>query len=226
MNSDVNVSTGNVKYRGDVIINGTVREGFSIISGGSVTINGACEGAKILAEGDVTISEGFTGMTEGSIYSGGNIKCRYMQNVIAKCAGTIETEYAIHSVLMAQNEIIATSGRGTIAGGEIYTCGKITTKNLGADTYVATKVVIDHMPNRFWDSNFNPRIQTMVIEELDPLEEDMMIPAKENPVIEARDCAYPGVRIQLGMRFYEVENELKCTKFHLENNDISASPIF
>lgn len=226
LNSDVNVSTGNIKFRGDIVINGSVREGFCVISGGNITINGAVEGAKIIAAGNVIISQGFTGMSQGSIYSGGNIKCRYMQNMTAKCAGSIETEYALHSILYAQNEIVATSGRGTIAGGITCTCGNVTTKNLGADTYVQTKIIIDDLPQNFWDPNYEPNEEDMINDDSVEIKEEMNIPMSANPQVVAKDRAFPGLRIQIGLRFYELENELKCTKFRLENNDISATPIF
>lgn len=73
----VNVSTGNIKYEGAVIVNGDVTENMKIVAKGDVTINGFVESAYIHSEGDIIITEGATGkmndedcqlIADGSIY--------------------------------------------------------------------------------------------------------------------------------------------------------------
>lgn len=73
----VNVSTGNIKYEGAVIVNGDVTENMKIVAKGDVTINGFVESAFIHSEGDIIITEGASGkmndedcqlIADGSIY--------------------------------------------------------------------------------------------------------------------------------------------------------------
>ena len=55
VNGDVDYSTGNVKYKADVLVRGDVRAGFSIKAGGDVRIYGAVEDAEVEAGGSVII---------------------------------------------------------------------------------------------------------------------------------------------------------------------------
>lgn len=57
----VNVSTGNINYKGAVIINGDVTENMQIIATGDITINGFVESAFIKSGGDIIITQGATG---------------------------------------------------------------------------------------------------------------------------------------------------------------------
>lgn len=151
LNSDVNNGTGNLNFRGSIVVNGCVREGFRIKSGKDVTVNGVVEGALITAGGNVSIRDGFAGMNSGQIWAGGNVDSKYLQNAVVKCGGNLTTEYAINSFLTVGGEIHAETGRGTIAGGNAHVLNSVYANFIGADTYIDTKVVIDDLPDKFWD---------------------------------------------------------------------------
>ncbi len=151
LNSDVNNGTGNLSFRGSVVVNGCVREGFRIQSGKDVTINGVVEGAHISAGGNVSIRDGFAGMNSGEIWAAGNVDSKYLQNAVVKCGGNLTTEYAINSYLTVGGEIHAETGRGALAGGNAHSLGSIYANFIGADTYIDTMVIIDDLPDKFWD---------------------------------------------------------------------------
>ncbi len=151
LNSDVNNGTGNIVFRGSVVINGCVREGFRVKSGKDVTVNGVVEGAHISAGGNVSIRDGFAGMNSGEIWAAGNVDSKYLQNAIVKCGGNLNTEYSVNSFLTVGGEIHAESGRGAIAGGNAHSLGSVYANFIGADTYIETKIVIDDLPEKFWD---------------------------------------------------------------------------
>ncbi len=151
LNSDVNNGTGNLSFRGSIVVNGCVREGFRIKSGKDVTVNGVVEGALITAGGNVSICDGFAGMNSGEIWAGGNVDSKYLQNAVVKCGGNLTTEYAINSFLTVGGEIHAETGRGTIAGGNVHALNSVYANFIGADTYIETKIVIDDLSDKFWD---------------------------------------------------------------------------
>lgn len=80
----VNVSTGDVKYDGAVIVNGDVTENMKIVAKGDVTINGFVESAFIHAEGDIIITEGATGKMHDEdcqLIANGNIYIQHAQGL-------------------------------------------------------------------------------------------------------------------------------------------------
>ncbi|HWQ41456.1 MAG TPA: FapA family protein, partial [Desulfosporosinus sp.] len=54
---DVNLKVGNIKFNGDVIVTGSVYDGFSIEAGGSIRILGDVLHASLYANGDIVVNE-------------------------------------------------------------------------------------------------------------------------------------------------------------------------
>jgi uncharacterized protein (DUF342 family) len=52
---DVDLKTGNIAFVGDIIINGSVKEGMKVFSGNSIMINNNVESSEIKAKGDIII---------------------------------------------------------------------------------------------------------------------------------------------------------------------------
>ena len=69
--SSVDQGNGNINFPGDVIIEGDVCYGFSVVTGGSVTIKGVVEGASVEAAGDIFISKGLNGAGGKKVVAGG-----------------------------------------------------------------------------------------------------------------------------------------------------------
>lgn len=55
--SDVDISTGNIKFDGDVIVHGEVKEGMEVEAGNSVKVLKSIENAKVRAKGSVMIQQ-------------------------------------------------------------------------------------------------------------------------------------------------------------------------
>lgn len=58
---DVNVSTGNIEFAGDIIVKGNVTDGMKVKSGGNITIMGGITGADISAGGNIRINQNIIG---------------------------------------------------------------------------------------------------------------------------------------------------------------------
>ena len=77
---DVDYSTGNINYNGDVHIHGDVRATFEVKASGNIIIDGLVEAAKIEAGGDVLISSGVLGDGSAQIICGGDLRAKYMES--------------------------------------------------------------------------------------------------------------------------------------------------
>ncbi len=138
---NVDNSTGNIEYEGSVQINGNVGENFSVTAKGNVEVRGVVEGSYIEAGGDIIIARGMNGMGKGTLKAGGNIVCKFLENVKSAVAdGYITTESALHSTVMAKTEVTVSGKRGFITGGRVCAGNLIKVKTLGsamgADTIV------------------------------------------------------------------------------------------
>ncbi|MGE5628645.1 MAG: DUF342 domain-containing protein [Solirubrobacterales bacterium] len=68
VNGDVDLSTGDIRFIGDISISGSVTEGMQIVSGNSVKIHRDVDGAVINAKGDVTVDGS---VIRSKVYGGG-----------------------------------------------------------------------------------------------------------------------------------------------------------
>ncbi len=66
---DIDIQSGNIRFKGDVIVHGNVCEGMTLQAAGKVNIMGMIFGAQIAAQGDITAVQNITG---GNLVAGGN----------------------------------------------------------------------------------------------------------------------------------------------------------
>lgn len=140
---NVDNSTGNIDFIGNVVINGDVKEGFSVIAIGDIKIRGMVEGAYIKSDGDVVISKGMNGMSKGSIYAKGNITSKYIENASIVSEKSIYAEALINSDVKAGDSIITKGSTSSIIGGTTTAKNIIHAKTIGNKTNPETNIILD-----------------------------------------------------------------------------------
>lgn len=142
INGNVDQHTGNVQFPGDVSVSGDVYSGYSLRSGGSVTIRGVIEDTLVEVAGDLTVSKGINGTLKNEILVHGDLKCSYIENAIVVVNGSIYADYIIDSKVLCQGNIELRGSREMILGGDIKARGDITAKDLGSDKERPTRLEI------------------------------------------------------------------------------------
>ena len=141
INSNIDNSTGDIHFYGDVTVNGDVMTGFTIISEGSITINGVVEGARIEAANDITVKGGINGMNSGVLRAGRNIKCKFIQNCTV-CAGqNVQTDSVMYSVVECENLLID-ERRGVLVGGRATVYRRLSAYTIGTEANIHTQIVV------------------------------------------------------------------------------------
>ena len=106
---DVDFETGNIDYQGDVIIKGCVQNGFKVKANNIKAES--TDGAILMAEGDVTITQG---ITDSTISARGSLSARFVQTSKISCLGDFKSD---KEVVDAHLEC---SGRAVINGVVIH----------------------------------------------------------------------------------------------------------
>ncbi len=143
---DIDNAVGNLRFCGDIIIDGGVREGFTVQSDKNITIKGAVEGAFINAKGNITLNKGMNGMGRGYLRAGGDIKCRFLENCAANAGGTIKAESIMNCRITSDQEVVVEGGKGVIVGGTCTARKAIKAKSIGSSAYVATTIALGVSP--------------------------------------------------------------------------------
>lgn len=139
---DVDTSTGNIDYQGDVLVTGNVKAGFCVEAEGNVEIRGFVEGAMINASGDVIIARGMNGMGKGIIKAGGNVVAKFFENTNVTAGGYVHAEAILHSKISAKGDVEVTGKKGFITGGVIRSLGTVSAKTIGSDMGVDTEIEV------------------------------------------------------------------------------------
>ena len=122
---DVDFQTGNVNFRGHIVVSGTVKEGFAV-KGFSLTAK-EVEGATIDLKGDLQVSDG---ITDANIVSSGNIYAKFINNSKVRAFGNI----FIQKEIIDSNVIISgkcDNASGVIMSSKISARGGIQAGKIG-----------------------------------------------------------------------------------------------
>lgn len=146
ISGDVDSSTGNIDFLGNVVISGTLHSGFKVQAKGSVEVRGPVEGATIIAGGDIILSYGVQGTEESSLEAGGSVIAKFIQNAKVHAEKDIITEGILHSDVSAGGEINVDKGKGSIIGGNISATNVVSAKNIGSPMGALTDIQIGIKP--------------------------------------------------------------------------------
>jgi uncharacterized protein (DUF342 family) len=90
INSDINFSTGNIDYYGDILIKGDVNAGFSVVADGNISIEGSVESARIESKkGNIFIKGSVFGLNNTTIIAGKNIRAKNIQDAKIRAGETL-----------------------------------------------------------------------------------------------------------------------------------------
>lgn len=144
---DVDSSTGDIDYDGNVTVKGNVITGFSIYAKGDIIVNGVVEGARLRADGHIILKRGMQGMSKGVMEAKGNIITKFIENASVHAGGYVTTEAILHSKVSAKGEITVGGKKGFITGGEIRSGSAIIVKTAGSTMGTQTLLEVGTDPS-------------------------------------------------------------------------------
>lgn len=147
---DVDYSVGNIRFVGNVVVRGSVRDGFSIEADGDVKVAGWVDASSIKCTGSVIVSGGIQGQGRGTIEADGDVYSRFIENCNVVAGGSVIVgEDIMHSQVIAGRSVEVGGRKGLIAGGIVRATDFITCKVLGAALGTPTEVEVGVNPTLF-----------------------------------------------------------------------------
>ena len=144
--ADVDTSTGDIRYEGNVVVAGNVRSGFRIEATGDIEVNGVAEGATLIAGGNIVLKRGVQGMGKAYLEAGQDIVTKFLESCTAKAGNTINTGSALHSELVAVETVIVSGRKGFLIGGTISAGMRIEASVIGNKMNTATALKVGVEP--------------------------------------------------------------------------------
>ncbi len=119
INSDVGVKTGNVVFRGKVVINGSITTGYSVEADEDIVVNGVVEAAQVKTNGNLMVTGGILGQQEAKIDVGGDIAAKFLYSSDVICRGDIMVDSIMHCNINCQGKVVVAGKKSLIVGGKI-----------------------------------------------------------------------------------------------------------
>lgn len=164
VHGDVNFHTGNILFVGDLVVNRSVRSGFSI-QARNVLIKGHIGGAEVTAQESLAVESGVKGERQAVINAGKSIRLPFCENatLLAK-ENILINGVCMHSVLYVGKQLAI---KGKLIGGAAY-CRSVVyvQEQLGGGSATSTEIVMGYDP-------FLLRKSELIDEQIEDLEDTL-----------------------------------------------------
>jgi len=136
----VGYKTGHIVFPGDVLINGTVADGFKVYSGGSIISKQTFDATEVIAKKDLLIAGGLIGRGAASVRVGGSTRVKFIQNCRVACRGPIIVASGVINSHIYTLDKLDLGDKGKIIGGEIFAIKGVRAAAIGKEAGPATKI--------------------------------------------------------------------------------------
>lgn len=138
---DVDYRTGHITFTGDVIIFGTIKDGFRVSAGGSVLCKKTLDASEVLCRKDLVVEGGIIGRKRALVRVHGKIETRYIQFCdVESLEGIFVKSAILHSELYTLGELI-TGEKGVLVGSIIRAAAGCTVQNIGREGSPPSQVI-------------------------------------------------------------------------------------
>ncbi|MFZ7104620.1 MAG: FapA family protein [Peptococcaceae bacterium] len=147
VDGDVDFSTGNIDFIGNVVVKGNIKEGFTVKAKGDIEVFGTVEGGNISSSGNIVIKKGIRGLKKSLIEAVGSIYSNFIEYANVTAGGDLIVNEAImHSTINAGLTIQVGGRKGLVVGGTCRAGNALICKNIGSNLATITTVEVGIKP--------------------------------------------------------------------------------
>ncbi len=145
--ADVDFSTGNIDFPGNVKIRGSVGNGFTVRAGGDIEVGGAVNGGRLEAGGNILVGRGIQGAHRGGAHAEGTITARFIENAEVHAGkDVIVADAILHCQIDAGGKVVVAGKPGVIVGGVVRAATEVSGSIIGAPLATATEIQVGVNP--------------------------------------------------------------------------------
>lgn len=146
VNGNVDFSTGNVNFWGDVHVRGDVSSGFTVRATGTITVDGVVKSSTIEAGCDLVVARGVQGNDQAVIRAHRGVYAKYLEHCSVYTRELLQADSLLNCDVYSDGSVEVTSGRGTIVGGTVRAAHMVKANVIGSKSGAATVVAMGGRP--------------------------------------------------------------------------------
>lgn len=163
---NVDYSTGNINFLGDVHIQGDVCTGFTVRAMGAITVDGVVEACTVEAGSDLVLVKGAQGDNRAVLRANHSIYSKFLEGCCVYAVEDLHSDCLINCDVYCDGVVEVNSGRGTIIGGSVRCAHEVNASVVGSRAETPTEVVLGGRPCQEFD-------QEVLLMEIAELEEEL-----------------------------------------------------
>ena len=133
---NIDASTGNIEFIGDIIVSGEVMEGFKVTTNKNITVTENVNGATLEAGGNIVVKKG---VISSKLLAHGNITAQFCEYSTITCDGALATNTLVVCNVYCAGSLTASK---FINGGKITCLENVTAGSIGTKNYAKTEIVV------------------------------------------------------------------------------------
>lgn len=137
---DVDFSTGNIDFKGSVIVKGSVNDGFTVKAEADIEIQGSVSGGFVHCGGNLKIKSGIVGRSKGMVVCRGSVYTQFIENASVTAEQDVVVGEAIMHSHVSAGKTVTVGGKGVIVGGVIRAGEEIQAKIVGSNLATLTEL--------------------------------------------------------------------------------------
>ncbi|ACS81400.1 FapA family protein [Maridesulfovibrio salexigens] len=141
---DVNLSTGNIFFVGDMVVHGSIKSGLDV-KANNINVKGVIEQANVHAAGFLKCDGGIKGNTKGLIESKETLRTTFCENATLVSSGNIIIDKnCMHTTVYCEGKFAV---KGRFAGGRCYSDQIVFIgEQLGGGLSAASQIIVGYNP--------------------------------------------------------------------------------
>lgn len=198
---DVDLSTGNIDFKGDLEIMGSITAGMTVKATGNITVNKLVEAAHVEAGKDVLVRGGILGGGKAEIQAGNNVYALFIENAKIRAHNAVQADSIVNCDVEAFSDINIFGKTSAIIGGHARANRTIKTRKIGSDVGVTTEVSVG------MDQEAHNTYKKLTVE-LEEMQEELEKIEKSIELLAQRKKTDENLRIQLVRKKIEHSAEI------------------
>lgn len=148
---NVDYSTGNINFLGDVHVHGDVCTGFVVRAMGTITVDGVVEPCTVEAGNDLIIVKGAQGDGRAVLRASHSIYAKFLESCCVYAVESLHSDCLINCDVCCDGTVEVNTGRGTVIGGNIRCAHEVNALAMGSRAEIPTEVVLGGLPCQGFD---------------------------------------------------------------------------
>lgn len=147
--TEVNLTSGNIRFDGTIIIKGGVQKGFEVEAGGDLIIYGTVEGAKLRSGSNIYLHGPVYGDANTLIEARYGVHALFIQQAEIECGGDLMVQDALfHCQARCVGKAVVGlgNGKGLVNGGELYSSYALCLRQAGSLSGTQTRLAVGRHP--------------------------------------------------------------------------------